>query len=118
MQKNKNMVTRIILTIILLSPAIVWAYYKPVRVLAPELVSGITCKSSVICLDDVSRYSEAIKLYNEANEFVISSIGKIKQKPRIIFCSTESCFNSFGFNKSSASTVGTSGIVISPRGWK
>lgn len=115
---HKNITKRTIITIILLSPAIAWSFYKPVRVFAPEFISGITCKSTVICLDDTSRYSEAVKLYNEAIEFVTSSIGLIKQKPRMIFCSTESCFKSFGFNESSAITVGTSGIVISPRGWK
>jgi len=86
-------------------------------VLAPELVSNISCNSSVICIDNESRLSEAKILYDEAIEFVTNSIGEIEKKPQIIFCSTESCFKSFGFNKSTANTVGTSGIVISPRGW-
>lgn len=66
----------------------------------------------------MSRYAEAVKLYDEAIHFVTSSVGEIDNKPRIIFCATESCFHSFGFNKASAYTIGTSGIVISPRGWK
>lgn len=112
------MVKRIFLVSCLLFPLTVWAIYKPVRVFAPELVSGITCESATICLDDTSRYAEAVKLYDEAIQFVISSVGEIKKKPRIIFCATESCFNAFGFNKASAHAVGTSGIVISPRAWK
>ncbi|VAW48324.1 hypothetical protein MNBD_GAMMA03-2071, partial [hydrothermal vent metagenome] len=102
----------------LLFPVAAWAIYKPVRVLAPELVSGITCESSIICMDDASRYEEAVKLYDEAIQFVISSVGEIENMPRIIFCSTESCFKSFGFNKASAKAVGVSGIVISPRAWE
>ena len=112
------MIKHIIITVILLSPAITWAFYKPVRILAPELVSDIKCSKASICLDDMSRYAEATRLYKEAIEFVASSIGGIKKKPLIIFCSTESCFNSFGFNKSTANTIGSSGIIISPRGWK
>ena len=112
------MVKHIILFGLIITPAVVWAAFKPVRVLAPELVSGITCKSEVICLDDVSRYPEAIKLYDEAVEFVVSTVGKIEKKPRVIFCSSQPCFKSFGFNKASAQTIGKSGIVISPKGWK
>ena len=111
------MVKRIILICLIIFPAVVWATFKPVRILAPELVTGITCMSDTICLDDVSRYPEAIKLYDEAFDFVVSTIDKIEKKPKIIFCSTQTCFKSFGFNKASAQTVGKSGIVISPKGW-
>lgn len=112
------MVKRIFLISCLLFPVAAWAFYKPVRVLAPELVLGITCESETICLDDTSRYVEASKLYDKAILFIISSVGEIKKKPRIIFCAKESCFNSFGFNKASTHAVGISGIVISPRAWK
>ncbi len=112
------MVKRLILIGLIISPALVWAGFKPVRVLAPELVSGITCESETICLDDVLRYPEALQLYDEAVEFVGSTVGKIEERPRVIFCSSESCFKSFGFNRASAQTVGKSGIVISPKGWK
>jgi hypothetical protein len=118
MRKNKNIIKRILLVSVILFPAIVWAAFKPVRVLAPELVSGITCKTESICLDDVSRYAEALKLYDEAIEFVTSNVGKLKEKPRVIFCSSHSCFRSFGFNKASAQAVGKSGIVIGPKGWQ
>jgi hypothetical protein len=108
----------IILILLIASPAVAWAAFKPIRVFAPELVSGITCKSESICLDDVSRYPEAIKLYDEAVEFVSNTIGKIEKKPKVVFCSSQSCFKSFGFNKASAKTIGKSGIIISPKGWK
>ena len=111
------MVKRIVIILIFITPAAAWAFYKPMRVLAPELVSGISCITQFICLNDESRFSDAKKIYDEAIEFVTNSIGQINEKPRIIFCSTESCFKSFGFNKSTANAVGTSGIVISPRGW-
>lgn len=109
---------RILMVCLFLFPVAAWGIYKPMRVLVPELVSGITCKSETICIDDISRYPEALKLYEEALNFVDSSLGNLRKRPRVIFCSTVTCFHSFGFKKASASTIGTSGIVISPRGWK
>ncbi|VAW71115.1 hypothetical protein MNBD_GAMMA10-1642 [hydrothermal vent metagenome] len=111
--KNNDKIYYIIFLIS--SPAVVWVVFKSVRVLMPELVSGITCKSDVICLDDVSRYPEAVKLYNDAVEFVELTVGRLEEKPKIIFCSLQSCFKSFGFNKASAYAVGKSGIVIGPK---
>jgi hypothetical protein len=40
-----------------------------------------------------------------------------KQNPHVIFCSTQECFESFGFKKAAAMSVSSLGIVISPRGW-
>ena len=100
-----------------LIPVAAWAFYKPTRVLAPEL-AGVSCVSEVICLEDASRYDEAARLYDEGLHFVNSSVGAIARKPRIIFCASTACFQSFGFNRAAAHTVGKSGIVISPRGWK
>jgi hypothetical protein len=109
----------LILTILIMSiPMAAWALYKPVRVVAPELVDGVSCTTASICLDDESMYSEAAKLYKDALSIVERKTGSFNKHPRVIFCSTESCFQSFGFNKASANTVGSSGIVVSPRGWK
>lgn len=104
--------------LISLAPVAAWAMYKPVRVLAPEWVESVSCRSPDICIDNVSRYSEASELYESALRFVASAVGPFQENPRVIFCATEACFKSFGFNKASATTVGKSGIVISPRGWK
>jgi hypothetical protein len=111
------MLKRLLLIFLLLSPAAAWALYKPMRVLAPQFVSGVTCVTENICMEETARYWEAERLYKDALAFVESSVASVKNKPRIVFCSTESCFQAFGFKKSSAHTVGVSGIVISPRGW-
>jgi hypothetical protein len=102
---------------LLFSPVAVWALYKPVRVLAPQWVPGITCVTKDICLEDVTRYKQAERLYNESLAFVEANVAAVEHPPRVIFCSTENCFQSFGFNKSAAQTVGVYGMVISPRGW-
>lgn len=95
-----------------------WATLKPIRVLAPSWVENISCINSTICIDDKSRYSEALELYDNALDVVSESAGKFKNKPVMIFCTKLDCFQSFGFNKAAGQTVGKSGIIISPRGWK
>ncbi|MDD9990273.1 MAG: hypothetical protein OXP75_00580 [Rhodospirillales bacterium] len=106
--------------VLLLIPGASWAFYKPVRVLVPEL-NGATCVSDAICMEDVPRYQEASALYGAALEFVNATVGEIEVPPRAVFCSTQDCFESFGFDRAVAHTVGVSGmsgIVVGPRGWK
>ena len=105
------------LIVLLLIPGASWAFYKPVRVLAPEL-NGVTCVSDSICMEDVSRHEEASALYDAALGFVNAAVGAVEEWPRAIFCSTQDCFQSFGFDRAAAHTVGVSGIVVGPRGWK
>ena len=111
------MLARLALLSLVSSPLAAWAFYKPVRVLAPEL-AGVSCVSESICVDDPDRHAEAAMLYDEAYAVVHSSVGAIERKPRVIFCSRQACFRSFGFDRAAAHTVGTSGIVLGPRGWK
>lgn len=112
------MLKRLFLVLVfLLIPAATWALYKPIRVLAPQLVGGVSCATEKICTDDTARIEEAERLYDDALQFVVSSVTSIEKSPRVIFCATETCFHSFGFSRSSANTVGTFGIVISPRAW-
>ena len=111
------MLIRLLLIVLVSSPLAAWALYKPTRVLAPEW-AGVTCVSDHICLDDLAREAEAAALHDEADEFVTSRVGAIERKPRAIFCASEACFRSFGFDRAAAHTVGTLGIVVGPRGWK
>ena len=111
------MLKRLLLISILCILIATWAFIKPVRVIAPEL-AGLSCINDTLCTNDVSHYQEEAKLYDDALHFVNSSVGSIENKPRVIFCSTEACFQSFGLGKRSAATIGTFGIVISPRAWK
>jgi len=99
-------------------PLGLWAVYKPVRVIAPERAANVSCLTGAICIEDRSRDSEALALYDESLRFVESAVGPFREKPRAVFCSSETCFRAFGFNKASAVAVGSLGIVVSPRGWK
>jgi hypothetical protein len=98
-------------------PVAAWAFVKPVRIVAPELV-GLSCINDSLCTDNVSRFQEAAELYDEALHFVDASVDVIENKPRVIFCNSDHCFQAFGLGKRSAATIGTFGIVISPRAWK
>lgn len=111
------MLKRLLIVTVLLLPLAAWAFFKPVRVLAPE-AAGVSCVTATICIDDPSRLADALKLYENSIQFVGTSVGEISNRPRVIFCTTETCFRSFGFSRSYANTVGTFGIVISPRAWE
>lgn len=111
------MMKRLLLVGLLALPVGVWVFIKPVRVIAPEW-AGVSCVTEVICIDDPTRYAQASRLYQNAIQFVDASIGEIRHKPRVIFCATEACFQSFGLGKRAAATIGTLGIVVSPRAWE
>ncbi len=100
------------------SPFAAWAMFKPIRVLLPSWVDGVSCIDENICLDDKNNYQKAVTLYESARKEVSKSVGPFENPPTVTFCSKESCFRAFGFNEASASTVGKSGIVLGPRGWK
>ena len=107
---------RLLFISLLAAPVATWAFFKPIRVLAPEL-AGVTCTPAGLCVDDLARLDEAIHLKDEAVQFVQSKVGSFKYVPRAIFCSSAKCAKSFGFTDNGAYNVGTSGLVIGPRGW-
>jgi hypothetical protein len=98
-------------------PLVTWAAFKPIRVLAPHL-AGVQCTEASICIDDFTKLDQALVLRDESVNFVEVRIGKVRQIPRFIFCSSAECAKSFGFTSNAAYHVGTFGIVIGPRGWQ
>lgn len=107
----------IVLTVVASLPAITWAAFKPIPVLAPQL-AGVTCYEHNVCVDDLARLPEALALRAEALDFVSERVDRITQIPRFVFCSDQPCAERFGFAYQGAYHVGTSGIVIGPKGWK
>jgi hypothetical protein len=97
-------------------PIAAWAIYKPIRVFAPRWVGDVDCVDKDICLEDPARFQGAAELYRSASDFVERTVGPFRKPPRLIFCSTEKCIRSFGF-ESTAGALGRWGIVIGPRGW-
>jgi len=117
MKWKSVLLVRLAILLFLVVPLAAWYLVKPVRVLAPTVV-GVACPTSEVCIDDVRQLDRASALYREARNFVAETIASPKGTPRVIFCSTESCANSFGLGARSAVTVGTFGTVIGPRAWR
>jgi len=111
------MIKRFFVLALLTAPFAVWGMFKPIRVIAPQW-NGVTCVSETLCLEDPSKKAEAMGIYEKSSEVVIDKLGAFDKNPRAIFCSTKTCFSSFGLNEPSvAATVGVSGVIISPQGW-
>lgn len=109
---------RTILLALLLTPIVVWAAYKPVRIIAPQW-NGVSCVTEQICIESPEKAEEAKVLYDSAVAFVNEFVGEVQRNPRITFCSSAECFGAFGFRApAKAKTVGLSGIVVGPDGWK
>ncbi len=53
-----------------------------------------------------------------ARQFVEAAVGPMERKPRVVFCSTDICFHSFGLGRRPPATLGTVAIVVSPRAWQ
>ena len=106
-----------LLSIILVLSLLLWMFLKPSRVMLPELV-GLSCYENNVCVDDVSRLKEAQSLRGVALKNIEQKLGSFDYEPKIIFCATQECFESFGFLKAAAQTVHTFATVVSPRGWK
>jgi len=110
------MLKKAIVLVVLALPLAAWAFVKPVRVLAPGL-EGAVCEE-LVCIDDPARRAEAVALYQDAFQFVQTSVGAMQTEPRAIFCSTHACAENFGLLRRNAYNVGTFAVVIGDRGWK
>lgn len=109
---------RLALLIFIVVPAFAWMFIRPVRVVLPQIASGIVCINASVCVDDASKADAANALHSEAVGFVTQKVAAIEGSPRIIFCSTQTCADYFGLGTRSAVTVGTFGTVVGPRAWK
>jgi hypothetical protein len=117
MRLKRPSVKRLALLLVTVVPALAWAVVRPVRVVLPEL-AGVTCISETICVDDRSQTERAQALYSEAVSFVNRDVSEVEGAPRVIFCATQACGDSFGLGARSAVTLGTVGTVVGPNAWK
>ncbi len=93
------------------------ALVKSLRVVVPQIVSGVHCYDRV-CTDDKGRLAEAQALYSTAITQTAEKVGAFRSQPTIVFCSTARCQDGFGLGAKAACTIGTFGTAVSPRGWK
>ena len=109
------MVKAAIVLIALAVPVAAWAFFKPLRVIAPQL-EGLECQGQV-CVDEPARRAQATAMYQNAVEFVQTQVGAMETTPRALFCSTPACSEKFGMGRRNAYNVGLFALVISDRGW-
>lgn len=99
-------------------PMAALAFIKPLRVVAPALMPGITCPTPTICTDNLASLDDAQKLYQAGYAKAADAVGPFQQAPRGVFCTTPACADTFGIGRRAAEAVGNLGFVVAPRGWK
>jgi hypothetical protein len=109
-------VKRLIVLFTVVVPALAWCLVKPVRVMAPGL-AGVSCTADRVCVDDVSRLEQASALVEEARGFLKARLGTAPYRPRVVFCATQACADSFGLGERSAMNLAGLGTVMGPRAW-
>lgn len=99
-------------------PVAALAFIKPLRVVAPALMPGIECPSANICVDNVAVLGGAQALYRDGYDKAAAAVGPFRGSPRVVFCTTQACADTFGTGRRAAMTVGNIGLIVAPRGWK
>ena len=103
------------LALVVAMPAIAWATFKPVRILAPAL-NGVTCADRV-CVEDPSRLIEAMALQRAAVAEVGRKLVPLKAAPVTVFCSTRQCYHSFGGGMERGAALFNWGVILPPESW-
>ncbi|MBR8091849.1 hypothetical protein KDX09_20905 [Burkholderia cenocepacia] len=99
-------------------PIAAYALVKPLRVVAPALIPGVSCPSADICTDDAAKLGAAQQLYRDGSARAAAAVGPFRAAPRVVFCSTRACADAFGLGARAGLTLGDFGVVIAPRGWQ
>lgn len=90
---------------------------RSVRILAPQMF-GLEYVSETVCIDDVGKLDEAMALLADAKAYVREELGGIETDPKVLFCSTEECFNTFSDPLVSAQYFWLARIILLGGDWK
>jgi hypothetical protein len=99
----------------LAAPALVWATFKPIRILAPEL-NSVRCRDRV-CVEDTTQFDRAAELQRNAVHQVGLKLIPLGRSPLTVFCSTRECYRSFGGGGERGATVFDWGVILPPESW-
>lgn len=113
---TKRSLAWVVVLLVLSVPPTLWWGVKPLRLVAPGWV-GLVSVGDGVYVDDPGRAAEARLLYRDAIAFVRDTVGPIRRSPRVVFCATLRCFDSFGVRGPAAHYFGSLGLVVAPRGW-
>lgn len=105
----------LLLVLAVAAPAITWASFKPVRILAPWL-NGVSCVGRV-CVEDPNELSRAEKLQLAAVAQVGIKLVPLDRPPLTVFCSTRECYHSFGGGMERGATLFNWGVILPPESW-
>ena len=103
------------LALVLATPALAWAAFKPIRILAPEL-NGVICRGSV-CVEKASGFALATQLQRDAVAEVGRKLVALEHAPLTVFCSTRRCYHSFGGGMERGATLFNWGVILPPESW-
>ncbi len=103
------------LALLVVMPAIAWATFKPVRILAPTL-NSVTCVARV-CVEELSKLALAQELQDNAVEAVGHKLVPLEQAPLTVFCSTRDCYRSFGGGMERGAAILNWGVILPPESW-
>ena len=96
-------------------PAMAWATFKPIRILAPEL-NGMSCFDKV-CVEEPGRLAEARGLQQAAVSAVGRKLVPLEEAPLTVFCSSRECYRSFGGGLERGATLLDWGVILPPESW-
>lgn len=97
-------------------PIAVWAFFKPIRILAPQF-NGLTCAGAV-CVEDLATLPAARQLHAQAMANIAEKLVPLDAPPLAVFCSTPACYRSFGGGTERGAAIFNLGIIIPPTSWQ
>ena len=103
------------LALLVAMPAIAWAAFKPIRILAPTL-NGVTCVAQV-CVEEPPKLELAQALQRNAVAAVEHKLVPLAAAPLTVFCSTRACYKSFGGGMERGATLFNWGVILPPESW-
>lgn len=105
----------LVVALLVAIPALAWATFKPIRILAPTL-NGVTCIDRV-CVEHPHRLDEAKALQRAAVSAVGRKLRPLRDVPMTVFCSSRACYRSFGGGMERGATLFDWGVILPPESW-
>lgn len=104
------------LVCLLAIPTAAWTFFKPIRILVPEL-NGVDC-TGLVCVEQPSTLPRAQKLHAEALSNISTKLRRLHSPPVTVFCSSRACYASFGGGLERGAAILDLGVIIPPESWQ
>lgn len=106
----------LLLALVLASPMMAWGLATPTRLLLPHL-NGVVCDGPV-CVEDPEQMARAAELYRNSLEALSRAKISLEARPIFVYCSSTTCYRSFGGGNERAISFPYLGTVIAPTSWQ